>query len=223
MENSISLNALDSLRLSDEVSRILDLSGGKLNRFHVDISDGRFIPILGQNPQIVGDLRSEFGDKIHLESHLMVERPSDFIDEVADSSDVVFFHVESHEPDWMRIIDKIDGRCGIGVALFAGTTISAIDVLMNSNIIDAVNLMCEIPGETGEYHTLVQRKIEQLMDRYYDIPGVRLYADGHSELDSIYNWIDYEEAGFNVCVHKTVSDEFCKEIKDANTDEEGDI
>lgn len=219
MEHSISLSVLDQMNLKNDIRRILDSSDGKVNRFHIDIADGSFVPWLGNDPELVHVIRNEFGDAVKLDAHLLVEHPSRFIDVVADYADNVLFHAECLDRDWMRLIDQVDVRCGVGVSLFPCTDVSIIRGLVDRNVIDCVNFVCNVHGNNGEYHYIIKDNAIRLMENL-DKVGFRIQVDGHFPNSGIWHWSDYEEIGVDLLVHEEIGQNFFEELKLENTNTE---
>ena len=73
IEVSASVLCADFSQLASEIKRS-EQAG--VDRFHIDVMDGHFVPNITIGPVIVSAIRSK--TKLPLEAHLMVEHPGDY-------------------------------------------------------------------------------------------------------------------------------------------------
>lgn len=92
IEVSASVLCADFSQLASEIKRS-EQAG--VDRFHIDVMDGHFVPNITIGPIIVSAIRSK--TKLPLEAHLMVEHPGDYIDAFADAgADIIQIQAECY-------------------------------------------------------------------------------------------------------------------------------
>ena len=125
IELAASLMCGDYRRLGDQI-RELDAAG--IDRYHLDVMDGHFVPNLGLGPELVAGLRGET-DK-PFDAHLQVSEPERFIDLFASAGcETLIIHLES-TIHLRRMIARIRSvGCTPGIALNPATPIEALQYL----------------------------------------------------------------------------------------------
>jgi len=89
---SVSILCSDFSRLSEEIKKI-ESSGA--DRIHVDVMDGHFVAPITVGPLIVKAIRPL--TKLPIDAHLMVDHPSDHIEEFAKAgADAIMVHAECY-------------------------------------------------------------------------------------------------------------------------------
>ena len=92
IEVSASILCADFSKLASEIKRSEDAG---VDRFHIDVMDGHFVPNITIGPIIVGAIRPH--TKLPLEAHLMIEHPWDYIDAFADAgADIIQIQAECY-------------------------------------------------------------------------------------------------------------------------------
>ena len=87
---SPSLLSADFRNIKDD---IVTLEKAGAQRLHLDVMDGHFVPNLTFGPMIIRSIRKT--TECHLETHLMIEKPHESIDQYIDAgSDTIIFHLE---------------------------------------------------------------------------------------------------------------------------------
>jgi len=92
IEVSASILAADFAHLADEIKKSEEAG---VDRFHIDVMDGHFVPNLTIGPVIVGVVRKH--TRLPLEAHLMIEHPWDHIEAYAKAgADIIQIQVECY-------------------------------------------------------------------------------------------------------------------------------
>lgn len=88
---SPSLLSADFSNLINDIKAVENLG---VNRLHLDVMDGHFVPNLTFGPFIIKQIRNT--TKCHLETHLMIESPHKYIKDYAEAgSDTIIIHYEA--------------------------------------------------------------------------------------------------------------------------------
>ena len=111
-----------------------------VDRIHVDVMDGHFVPNLTMGPDTIAALRGI----APLDVHLMVTDPLNFIESFADAgADIITVHAEAN--DTAASIDAIHARgLKAGVAIRPSTPLSALDPWL-----DTAELLLPMSVEPG--------------------------------------------------------------------------
>src|SRR5689334_10402098 len=141
---SPSILSADFARLGEQV-READAAGA--GRIQIDVMDGHFVPNITVGPLVVKALRPH--TVLPLETHLMIERPEQYIAEFAKAgADYIIVHVETC-PHLHRTVQQIHGEGKkAGVALNPSTPLAAIEEILE--YIDMVLVMTVNPGFGGQ-------------------------------------------------------------------------
>ena len=141
---SPSLLSANFTRLTQEIKIVEDAG---VDRLHLDIMDGHFVPNLTFGPFIIKDIRKITTS--HLETHLMITRPHEYIDDYIDAgSDTLIFHFEA-STDIDRDLKHIQGR-GVksGIAINPGSDYKKL--LKYTDNLDYILIMSVFPGFGGQ-------------------------------------------------------------------------
>ena len=172
---SISLICCDPLNLEKDVEFLINKG---FNQFHADFMDNTFVPRLGIYPEIIQRLKERFGDKIVIDSHLMIENPERCLDVIAPYSDWIFIHYESQK-DPLRVIQAIKKKynCRVGLAFNVLTSIPS-ELYYEDNLVDGIMLMGISPGVLGtnHYFDVVLKKLMEIRQVY--TKTLPVYIDG---------------------------------------------
>lgn len=132
----------------DRVVRKLERAG--VDRLHLDVMDGHFVPNLTFGPDIVMAFRRL--TTLPLDVHLMISRPALYASRFLEASpDSITFHVEVDEPDETKAatLGAIrDSRCAAGLAVSPGTDLEAVRPFLGS--LDVIMVMTVEPGFGGQ-------------------------------------------------------------------------
>ncbi len=108
-----SLLASDFGELRRTVRRI---NGWGVDRIHIDVMDGHFVPNITFGPQMIASIRK--ATKLPFETHLMIENPHRYIKEFVDAgSDIVIVHCETGREVMKSIglIRRFGARAGVAI------------------------------------------------------------------------------------------------------------
>lgn len=190
MEFSASMMCADFGCLKEEV-QALDAAG--IDKYHIDIMDGMFVPNLGMGLQDIKCIRS-LTDK-PLEAHLMVCKVNSYIDILAAAGvNTIFIHPEADYHPFTTLQRIIDLGMTPGVVIDPGTSVESVRELFN--VSKDILVMAVTPGFAGQsYLPYVEGKIRELLSlkqRY----GLRIFWDGSSTLERIAKFAPMGVDGF---------------------------
>ena len=141
---SPSLLSANFTRLKEDIKVVEDAG---VDRLHLDVMDGHFVPNLTFGPFIIKDMRKITSS--HLETHLMITDPHKYIDEYIDAgSDTLIFHFEA-STDISRDLKHIQDRgAKAGIAINPDSDYKQI--LKYTNNLDYILIMSVFPGFGGQ-------------------------------------------------------------------------
>ncbi|MBI2955621.1 MAG: ribulose-phosphate 3-epimerase [Chloroflexi bacterium] len=157
---SPSILSADFGRLGEQIAEVERL--GTVDRIHVDVMDGHFVPNITIGPIVVQAIRPR--TKLKLEVHLMIESPGAFVESFIDAgADILVVHFEAC-PHLHREIEVIKQRgTKAGVAINPATPLASIGEI--ADYVDQVLLMTVNPGFGGQrFIEGVLPKIRQMRD-----------------------------------------------------------
>ena len=141
---SPSLLSADFSKLEEQI-RIVEKSGA--TRLHLDVMDGHFVPNFTFGPFIVKAIRKL--TKLHLETHLMIEKPHNYLTEFIEAgSDTLIFHYEASTDIERDIATIKDQGILAGIAINPDTDVSKIKDYLD--VIDYILVMSVNPGFGGQ-------------------------------------------------------------------------
>lgn len=188
-----SILSADFAHLADEIKKVTDTGAEYI---HVDVMDGSFVPEITIGAGVVKSLRG-ITDAV-LDVHLMVEHPETQFESFAKAgADIITFHVEAtYHPH--RAIQKIhELGCKAGIALNPGTSLSAIEELIEDA--DLVLIMTVNPGYGGQ--KFIESTLGKIHMLYHMIDEMETECD--IEVDGGINAetaADVQEVGANILV-----------------------
>lgn len=121
-----------------------------IDRFHLDVMDGHFVPNITFGPDVVASFRRL--TSLPIDIHLMIEHPSRYVERfLAAEPQSVTFHVEAPEPPGMctSTLERIrEAGVAAGLAVSPGTPIEAVDEHLP--LLDVIMVMTVEPGFGGQ-------------------------------------------------------------------------
>jgi ribulose-phosphate 3-epimerase len=168
-----SILAADFWRLGEQVKAAEEAG---VDRFHIDIMDGRFVPNISLGMPIVEAMRR--GTALPLELHLMILEPERYVEAfIQAGADIVIIHQEA-TPHLHRTVQMIKQRDkSVGVGLNPSTPVSALEDIVED--LDVLLVMTVNPGFGG------QRFIERMLPKVRRARELlqRCHAGGDVEVD----------------------------------------
>ena len=141
---SPSLLSANFTKLSESIKIVEDAG---VDRLHLDVMDGHFVPNLTFGPFIIKDIRKITSS--HLETHLMITEPHKYIDNYIDAgSDTVIFHFEASS-NITRDLKHIQGR-GIKSGIAINPDSDYKELLKYADNLDYILIMSVFPGFGGQ-------------------------------------------------------------------------
>ena len=134
----------DFTRLGDQVQEAI---AAGVDRIHLDVMDGHFVPNISFGPLVPKSLRSQ--SPIPLEAHLMISDADQYLEAFFEAGvDSVILHIEACPQIENTIKKARQFKRNVGVTLNPTTPLSAIEHLIPS--VDLVLIMSVQPGFGGQ-------------------------------------------------------------------------
>ncbi len=187
-----SILAADFDNLENEVS---DVEKAGADYIHIDIMDGEFVN--NETPGLEMLTRTYETTSLTLDTHLMVEEPQNWLDDVV-LSNVVTFHIEAVNVETAeKIIDYLHERdIKAGVAIKPDTSIEDIMPILEK--IDVVLVMLVEPGFGGQ--KMILSCLEKVKTLRSLKPDMDIEVDGGVNLENVQL---VKDAGANIIVAGT--------------------
>jgi len=141
---SPSLLSADFSNISNTIKNIEDAG---VDRLHLDVMDGYFVPALTFGPMIIKEIRK--CTQCHLETHLMIKQPHKTIDQYINAgSDTIMIHLEaSFNPEEELSYIRANNVCA-GIAINPETEEKRLLPLLKH--LDYILIMSVSPGLGGQ-------------------------------------------------------------------------
>jgi len=154
---SPSLLSANFTKLSEDI-KIVENVG--VDRLHLDVMDGHFVPNLTFGPFIINDIRKITTS--HLETHLMIETPRKYFDDYINAgSDTLIFHYEASN-DISNDLNYIRSK-GVKAGIAINPDADYKKIYKYFDILDYILIMSVYPGFGG------QKFIEQTLITMKDL------------------------------------------------------
>ncbi|HSH21598.1 MAG TPA: ribulose-phosphate 3-epimerase [Candidatus Caenarcaniphilales bacterium] len=159
------------------VVRKLERAG--VDRFHLDVMDGHFVPNISFGPDVVAAVRRLTPRPIDV--HLMIAQPSRYVDRfLAAGSDTITLHVEVDEPDELKreTLAQIRRAHRLpGLAVSPATPVTAVEPFLD--MLWIVMIMTVQPGFGGQgFLGDSAPKIREARDLLSGQPRAAVHVDG---------------------------------------------
>ena len=161
------------------------LEGAGVDRIHLDVMDGHFVPNITFGPAVVAALRRL--TRLPLDAHLMISEPSRYVSRFIEAgSDTITFHVEVDEPPdtkraTLREISR--ARRQPGLAISPQTPADAVEEYLED--LSIVMVMTVEPGFGGQrFMPEPARKIAEAKQMLAGRPDAQVHVDGGVSADT---------------------------------------
>ena len=174
-----SILSADFANLEQDVKELEQIG---IDRFHIDVMDGNFVPNISFGFPIIEAIRSKT-DKI-FDCHLMIARPEEYVERFCNAGcDMVSFHIEAtnHADRVIQIIKNSGKKAGI--VLNPQTPIESVKYLLPK--LDYVLIMTVNPGFGG------QKFIPEMLEKIEELAKIR-EEKGHSFLIQVDGGVNVE-------------------------------
>lgn len=144
MKTAPSILSCDYARLAEAIAAI---NGWGVDRLHLDVMDGVFVPNISFGRHMVRSLRPL--TSLPFDVHLMVQNPLRHIPSFAEAgADSITVHVESADPTGEALALIRSLGCRVGISLNPGTPVEAVYPWLPKA--DTVLVMTVQPGRGGQ-------------------------------------------------------------------------
>ena len=180
-QRSISPSILSAnfTRLKEDIDIVEKLG---VDRLHIDVMDGHFVPNLTFGPFIIKQIREI--TNLHLETHLMISNPEEYIKHYAEAgSDTIIIHYEASK-DIIKDLELIKSYKKLsGIAINPNTCHKSIKPYLKH--LDYILIMSVFPGFGGQsFIKETLKKMESLV-KMVENKNILIGVDGGVNLKTI--------------------------------------
>tara|TARA_Y100001970_G_scaffold102470_1_gene128670 strand:- start:6101 stop:6751 length:651 start_codon:yes stop_codon:yes gene_type:complete len=214
MKNRIispSLLSANFTRLKEDIKIVEDVG---VNRLHLDVMDGHFVPNLTFGPFIINDIRKV--TKSHLETHLMIEDPHKYFkDYINAGSDTIIFHYEAskHVLEDLKYIKNKNVKAGIAI----NPDTDYNNILEFIDYLDYILIMSVFPGFGGQKFIVDTLNTMKNLVKASKNKDILIGVDGGvnlSTIDEVYNTgIDITIVGSGLYGAKNIKERYNQLIR----------
>ena len=163
------------------------------NWLHADFMDGHFVPRYGISPELIQSLRKRYGNRVMIDSHMMVQDPFTYADVIAPYSDWYFLHYEAVTDPvrTLQMLRKKYPNLKIGLTFNLFTPDCVIEQIANNTqgIVDGMMFMGISPGVLGtnsfpeivnrrlQFVNNINKNIKTFVDGSVNYNTLKLYSD----------------------------------------------
>lgn len=172
---------------------IEELEKLKVERLHLDVMDGKFVPHFAMGMQDIEYICKKSTLKKSI--HLMIEEPGRYVERfIQKGADIVFIHPESDYHPATTLQAIVDHGAEAGIVLSPGTSVESVVELFH--VAKHVLIMGVNPGQAGQmfipYVEQKIRKVIQLKEEY----GLEISIDGACDDERVKRWYEMGVDGF---------------------------
>ena len=133
-----------------------------LDRLHLDVMDGNFVPNMTFGPPVIKSLREFFPADVIFDAHLMINNAEEcYMDYINAGCDHISVHVEAVVHLHRLVVAIRDAGATVGVVLNPATPLESIVEILPE--IDLVLIMSVNPGFGGQsFISSVEQKVRRL-------------------------------------------------------------
>lgn len=135
-----------------------------LDRLHLDVMDGNFVPNMTFGPPVIKSLREFFPADVIFDAHLMINNAEEcYMDYINAGCDHISVHVEAVVHLHRLVVAIRDAGATVGVVLNPATPLESIVEILPE--IDLVLIMSVNPGFGGQsFISSVEQKVRRLKE-----------------------------------------------------------
>lgn len=192
MNISTSLICCDLCNIEKDINLLVD---NDLTWLHADFMDGHFVPRYGISPELIQSVRRKYGNKVIIDSHLMVDDPYTYAPVIAPYSDWYMFHYEAVKDPFrtLQMLRRDYPNLKIGLTFNLMTSIETLDFVLTNfkDYIDGVMFMGISPGVLGtkSMPDVIVKKLKFVRDNH---EWCKTFVDGSVSWDTL---TSYKDAG----------------------------
>ena len=198
MNISTSLICCDLSNISKDLDIIVEHEG--FNWLHADFMDGHFVPRYGISPELIHALRKRYGNRVMIDSHMMVQDPYTYADVIAPYSDWYFFHYEA-VTDPVRTLQMLRKKyptLKIGITFNLFTSDAVIEQIAEycEGLAAGMMFMGISPGVLGtmSFPETIKRRLEFVK---FTNPEIKTFVDGSVNYNTL---LPYKNASAHTVV-----------------------